>query len=319
MAKKKTSKKKTRHRDADARNKSRATRQVDSRRGRRRLKPFAVAPTLLTLGNLISGFAAIYFAFMSIDYSGPFGWSGLSWAGICIFLGMLCDGLDGSVARWTRTHSDFGGQLDSLADMVSFGVAPAFMMLQLVSHYIGPEGAVTILGPLAETAFSKVVWGIAAVYVACTALRLARFNVETPSAAVEDHMVFRGLPSPGAAGAVASLIIMHQHYLAARSMDVSEVTQAFARWSAFGVPFITLLCAVAMVSSIPYIHFINRYIRGTRPFGYVAVLVILVMMLAVWLQEVLALTFTMFALSGPVRLGVRRFKRRRALTATEGS
>ncbi|MHC5114845.1 MAG: CDP-alcohol phosphatidyltransferase family protein, partial [Planctomycetota bacterium] len=182
-------------------------------------------------------------------------------------------------------------------------------MLQLVSSYVG-EGQRTILGPEADTAFAKLLWGVAAVYVSCTALRLARFNVETPSAAIEDHHVFRGLPSPGAAGAVASLIVLHQHVLANRDASVQDVSDAFARWTAFGIPFITLLCAVAMVSSMPYIHFANRYLRGQRSFAYVARLVIPLALAVWWFQEMLALAFTAYALSAPVRLGLARIRRR---------
>ena len=124
-------------------------------------------------------------------------------------------------------------------------------------------------------------------------------------------MIFRGLPSPGAAGTVASLIVLHQHYLAAGVAGADEISLAFARWTAFGVPLITLLCACAMVSSIPYIHFVNRYVRGQRNFGYVAGIVIIIVVSAPWFQEVLAVAFTVFALSGPVRLLINHLRRRR--------
>lgn len=280
-------------------------------RGRRRLPPVTVMPTLFTLGNLIAGFAAVYYASKPIDYSGLLQWSSLTLAGALIFLGMFFDAVDGSVARLTRSSSEIGAQLDSLADMVTFGVAPAFMMLRLVSNYVGSEGTVHILGPMADNTFAKVLWGVAAAYVACTALRLARFNVETPTASVEDHMIFRGLPSPGAAGTVASLIVLHQHYLAAGGAEADDISLAFARWTAFGVPLITLLCACAMVSSIPYIHIVNRYVRGQRNFGYVAGIVIIIVVSAPWFQEVLAVAFTVFALSGPMRLLINHLRRRR--------
>ncbi|MCP3904074.1 MAG: hypothetical protein GY715_10610 [Planctomycetes bacterium] len=282
------------------------------RRLRRRIGKVSVIPTIITLGNLIAGFAAIHYASKPLDWSGPWGWSSLTLAGALIFLGMFLDAIDGSVARLTDSFSEIGGQLDSLADLVTFGIAPAFMMLQLVSTYIGPEGQRTILGPEADTAFAKLLWGVAAVYVSCTALRLARFNVETPSAAVEDHRVFRGLPSPGAAGAVASLIVLHQHVLSNRDASVEDVSVAFARWAAFGIPFITLLCALAMVSSMPYIHFANRYLRGQRSFGYVARLVIPLALAVWWFQETLAVAFTTYALSAPVRLGLAWLRRLRS-------
>jgi len=284
------------------------------RRLRRRLPPVSVMPTLITLGNLVAGFAAIHFASKPVDSSGIFEWSSLTVAGALIFLGMFFDAVDGSVARITRSQSDIGAQLDSLADIVTFGVAPAFMMLRLVSAYIAEPGT-TILGPEADIALAKLPWGIAAVYVCCTGLRLARFNVETPAAT--DSMVFRGLPSPGAAGAVASLIVLHQHWLV-KLMETETASEmaiaAFGRWTAFGIPLVTLLSAIAMVSSIPYVHFMNRYVGGRRSFPYVARMVI-PLFLAIWFfQETLALGFTLYALWSPVRLlaaRVRQLRQRR--------
>jgi CDP-diacylglycerol--serine O-phosphatidyltransferase len=183
------------------------------------------------------------------------------------------------------------------------------MMLRLVSHYVGPEGAVTILGPEADNLLAKILWGIAAVYVCCTALRLARYNVESPAAANKAHLVFRGLPSPGAAGVVASLIVLHQHWLYAKSGSPDDVSLALARWTAFGIPLITLCCAVAMVSSLPYVHVMNRYVRGRRSFAYVARLVIPLFLAIWWLQEMLALSFTLYAFSSPVRLLLSRLRR----------
>jgi CDP-diacylglycerol--serine O-phosphatidyltransferase len=281
------------------------------RRLRRRIPPLSVMPTLVTLGNLVAGFTAIHYASKPLDASGPWGWSGLTVAGLLVFIGMFLDAVDGSIARITRTHSDIGAQIDSLADLVTFGVAPAFMMLRLVSHYLDPESATTILGPDADNAFAKVLWGVAAVYVCCTTLRLARFNVETPSAAVEHHLVFRGLPSPGAAGAVASLIVLHQHWLYTRTASPDDVSLSFARWSAFGIPLLTFLCAVAMVSSLPYVHFMNRYVRGRRSFTYVARLVIPLCLALWWFpQETLAAAFTFYVVSSPLRMTISRIRRR---------
>jgi len=294
----------------------RARRRDARPRRRRRVPSVAVVPTLVTLGNLVAGFAAIHYAAKPLDASGPWGWSSLTVAGATIFLCMLCDALDGSVARLTRSTSELGAQLDSLCDLVTFGVAPAFMMLQLASHYlVGVETgeAAVILGPEADLKMAKLLWGVAATYVCCCALRLARFNVETPSSAIADHMVFRGLPSPGAAGAIASLIVLHQHWLHVEIGNPSQPPLALARWTALGIPLVALACALAMVSSLPYIHVVNRYAGGRRSFGYVARLVIPLVLAAWWLQETLAFAFTAYALSAPIRYGptiVRRWRRR---------
>ena len=262
-------------------------------RRRRRLPPMSVLPTLCTLGNLVCGFAAIPYASMPAEFTGPWGWSGLTCAGVLIFVGMLLDAVDGWIARLTNSSSELGGQLDSLADVVTFGVAPAWMMLRLVTTDVG----LPIIGPEADDALAKVVWAVAVVYLCCAALRLARFNVETGSS-VERSDSFRGLPSPGAAGAVTSLILLHQHVMAGRFGD--DVPPIFARGAALGLPFVTLLAAFAMVSAIPYAHVTNRYLSGSRSFTYVARLVV-VLGLVMWFpQETLAVLFMSYLIAGPI-------------------
>ncbi len=282
------------------------------RRRLRRVPPLSVVPTLLTLGNLLCGFAAIHYAALPIGPSQIFGWSTLTVAGAVIFLAMVFDALDGTVARLTRSASDFGAQLDSLADIVSFGVAPAYMMMRLVSHYYGPGwseatgGGLSILGPDADNAYSKTAWAVAAMYVSCAALRLARFNVETPSPAEEDHRSFRGLPSPGAAGTVASLIVLHQHLLV-KTFSESSPPQ-FARFSSLLIPLVTLLCAIAMVSRMRYAHLVNRYLRGRRSFRYLVWMLVPIVAAILWLQVTMAIGFVLYALSGPWNSLVRRWR-----------
>ncbi len=284
----------------------------DKPRARRRslhLPPMSVLPTLCTLGNLVAGFAAIAYAARPSDFKGPWGWSGLTFAGVLVILGMLLDAIDGWAARLTRSNSPLGGHLDSLADAVTFGVAPAFMMLQLVGRHLVAEGTTIIIGPEADDVLGRVVWAIAVVYLCCAALRLARFNVERGPAPIERRGSFRGLPSPGAAGSVTGLIILHQHLLVGR---LGELPTALPRAAAFGIPFIALLCALAMVSSIPYAHVTNRYLVGARSFGYVVRLVV-VLALAVWFPpEMLALLFTAYVLSGPAQLVHAKLRKARA-------
>jgi CDP-diacylglycerol--serine O-phosphatidyltransferase len=202
-----------------------------------------VLPTMMTLANLVCGFAAIYYSARAGESGGPtpFGWHPLTVAGVLVFLGMAFDAVDGSLARLTRSTSDLGAQLDSLADVVTFGVAPAFMMLRLVSVYYGGTGEgqqATILGPDAGSLYARLCWSIAAIYICCTALRLARFNVETASAAEDDHRWFKGLPSPGAGGAVASLTLLHQHLVLVTWKD--ELPAGFGATSSLIIPAATL-------------------------------------------------------------------------------
>lgn len=274
------------------------SRDEPSRNGRRRLPPMLVLPTLCTLGNLVAGFAAIHYAAKPDDFTGPWGWSGLTFAGALVFLGIALDAVDGWVARLVRSTSELGGQLDSLADVVTFGVAPAYMMLHLVGRHLGDDTPTIIIGPEADDALGRVVWAVAVVYLCCAALRLARFNVETGPGGLERGRSFRGLPSPGAAGAMAGLIILHQHLLVGRFAD--EVPTTFARGAALGMPFITLLCGLAMVSSIPYAHVTNRYLYGGKSFAYVVRLVVLLALTVWFTPEMLAMIFTAYALAGPL-------------------
>jgi CDP-diacylglycerol--serine O-phosphatidyltransferase len=267
---------------------------VEHRQRRRRAA--SVLPTLLTLGNAICGFAAIHYAAKPIADT-SFGWSTLTVAGALIFLGMFFDAIDGSVARLTRSTSDIGAQLDSLADVITFGVAPAFMTLRLVSHYYGPAEGLAILGP-ADNAYAKFLWAIAAFYMCCTALRLARFNAEVRSAKEEDHLYFRGLPSPGAGGTVASLIVLHQHLLAKHEGIEEGLT--FARIAALGIPVVTAIVAFAMISNIRYSHFANKVLRSRRGFRSLLRIVVPVLIAIWWPTEALAAGFVVYALSGPV-------------------
>lgn len=265
-------------------------------RRRRVLPPQVVWPLLFTLGNLIAGFAAIHYAYKGAEWHGPWGWSGLTMAGALIFLGMLLDSFDGAVARLTNSVSELGAALDSLADLVTCGVAPAVMVLALVSSYLGTDGSLTLLGPDADLPWGKVVWGIAAVYVCCTALRLARFTVETePAKGPNEDMAFHGLPSPGAAGLIAAIILLHQHILAG-----GTETLWIGRAYAFGVPIVMLIGAIAMVSNIPYDHFVNRYLGRPQSFRFIAFLVIIIFTCIWWFQETVAIGFIAYALTGPI-------------------
>ena len=282
-------------------------------------RTIAVLPTLFTLGNLLAGFGAIFAASRPADTPLPFGWSPLTFAALLVMLGMVLDGLDGRIARLTRSFSDLGEQLDSMADMVSFGVAPAFIVVQAVAV------KTPFLAELQEmdTIFDRFGLLVAAAFVACAGLRLARFNVElnrsdddegTDDALadhaereVAKHLAFVGLPSPGAAGVVASLALLHQHFLYVP--DATPLTP-MRDGAAFGAALVliaaTLLCALAMVSRLRYVHFLNRYVRGRAPFGVVALAVVSGLMLLVWPQVTLAAAFLTYAISAPATEGAKR-------------
>jgi len=257
------------------------------RRRRRVLASVAVAPALMTLGNLLCGFMAVFYASRSNDIEVLGHFRPISVAAALIFGGMIFDALDGGVARLTRSTSDFGAQLDSMADMVTFGVAPAFIIIQLMGI-----GTPFFAEDRFDTYFDRAVLVIGAIYAACCGLRLARFNVEDETDDAE-HMYFKGLPSPGAAGTIASLVLLYQMF---RSYEFALL----ARMCAFTIVAATLVTALTMISNLPYVHVVNRYLRGRGTFSYVALLVIGIILVLVVPIIAAAAGFMIYAFSGPV-------------------
>ncbi|MCH2153495.1 MAG: CDP-alcohol phosphatidyltransferase family protein [Phycisphaerales bacterium] len=272
---------------------------------RSRLGPMGVWPTLFTLGNLLAGFSAIHFAAKPLDYEGPWGWSSLTVAGALILIGMFLDSVDGSVARLTNSVTDFGGMLDSLVDLVTFGIAPAFLVLNLLSQYVGPEQTLGIISPDTGHTLGKLCWAIAAIYVCCCALRLARFAVETKGGQVGDHLFFRGLPSPGAAGSLVGLVLLHEHLMKLAAGEAGTATW-LAGLIVVLIPFMSLLTSIMMVSAVPYRHLPNQYLRVRRSFGYTARVVVLLCLMLWFFQETLAIVFFAYVLSGPILLLTER-------------
>ena len=159
-------------------------------KNRIRRRGIYLLPNLFTTAALFAGFYAIVQA-MNLRFDQ---------AAVAIFVAMVLDGLDGRVARLTRTQSAFGAELDSLSDMVSFGVAPALVVYVWALQDFAGMQTVKWLGPWLTT---KLGWIAAFIYCACAALRLARFNT---TLAVADKRFYQGLPSPAAACLVAGLV-----------------------------------------------------------------------------------------------------------------
>jgi CDP-diacylglycerol--serine O-phosphatidyltransferase len=215
-------------------------------------------------------------------------------ASAMLFAAMLFDLLDGRLARMTRRTSDFGAQLDSLCDMVSFGLAPAVLALHAVIAIFRDPA----LG-YQNVVIERLVWSVMAVYVACAALRLARFNVENlPDESA--HMSFKGLPSPGAAASIASLVLLYA-WLKTEGFPV-------VAWQWFvlaaGISFVTLSCGLLMVSRFRYPHLVNQFIRGKRPFAYLVKLVFLLgaalVAAVLMLEPTMAVLTIAYVFSGPI-------------------
>jgi CDP-diacylglycerol--serine O-phosphatidyltransferase len=223
-------------------------------------------PSLATLGNAICGFGAMYVATLDPDIVSPdpvTNWFLLYRfvaAAYLIFLAMIFDALDGRLARLARHTTDFGGQLDSLADVISFGAAPAFLALQVFKDSMQAQHLVL------PTVVSRLIWAAGAMYMACAAVRLARFNVSNEHGE-QHHFSFLGLPSPGAGAVVASLVLMQQDLELLSHGGTQSLFTALSNICLWMMPVILIGAGLLMVSNIRYPHLVNRYLRGKRSFG----------------------------------------------------
>ncbi len=281
----------------------------------RRRKVYAVLPTLLTLCNAACGFGAITIA----AKVGPDHFDGLELltAAYLIFLAMLFDMLDGSAARLTNQTSEFGAQLDSLCDAISFGVAPAFILLQLArpEHHLMD----TIIGQAPFNYHPRILWAIAVLFMVCAILRLARFNVESDEE--DSHDYFSGLPSPAAAGVVASFPIgvkeLKDQLGADGAVSWAEPAREYLLPAlSILLPLITLAAAVLMVSRIRYAHVFNQMIRGRRSRKQILQIVFLMVLVFVALKMALPVLFCWFAFSSPLRALWQYYGRPPAVAAT---
>lgn len=249
--------------------------------GRPRGRHIYLLPNLLTTGNLFAGFYAILAA-----ANGDF-----QLACIAIVVAAVFDGIDGRVARLTGTTSAFGVQYDSLADLVSFGMAPALVM------YHWSLGAMRLDSPL----IGKLGWAGAFTYMACAALRLARFNTQV---GVVDKRWFIGLNSPSSAGLMVGFIWT--------MIDLELWSGPELRFYALAV---TVACALLMVSHVKYTSFKGSApkndAKGERvPFWTLGLIVGIVVAFFIAPPEVLLTLAGAYALSGPIGAVWRRFVRR---------
>jgi CDP-diacylglycerol--serine O-phosphatidyltransferase len=213
-------------------------------------------PNLLTTAALFAGFYAIVQAM-----TGRF-----EHAAVAIFIAMVFDGLDGRVARMTRTQSAFGAEYDSLSDMVSFGAAPALIAFEWAMKGMGKWG-----------------WIAAFVYCAGAALRLARFNTNL---GVVDKRHFQGLPSPAAAALVAGFVWI---------INDLNIPGQEVRWYAFAL---TLFAGITMVSTLPYWSGKDINLRRSVPFMVLPVIVLGYVLVSSYPPGVLFALFLAYALSG---------------------
>ncbi len=277
--------------------------QVEPEAGRRRLTAISLLPAAATLGNLLCGILAILCCLLSVraEYAELFAVqprvvfsrleaifpTHIATGAYLIILAMIFDALDGRLARLTRRTSEFGAQLDSLSDIVSFGAAPAVLVITLLLRPEEPE-----LSALQR----RVAMLAALVYVSCAAIRLARYNVENTSSE-EGQRAFSGLPSPGAAAAVVALLALHEAVREADLQFYGVVLAGVMRWV---IALMMLGAGLLMVSRFDYVHVFNVYVRRKHPPTHLVWLVLILGLGWSSFELLLAVLATAYLLSGPL-------------------
>ena len=248
------------------------TEKIRSKRG------IYLLPSVLTTFGMFAGFYSII-----SSINGDF-----TIAAISILIAMFWDTLDGRVARLTNTQSAFGAEYDSLADLVSFGLAPALLVYQWTLYELGRFG-----------------WLAAFVYLACAALRLARFNTQV---GIADKRYFQGLPSPAAAGVIASMIWLKIWTFASFDSDVISLGYYLGAG-------ITILCGLLMVSNIRYYSF-KEFDSKKASFRFLLIVILGLIILVSKPNIILFTGFFVYLLSGPfitiIGLNRNRLKKKQA-------
>lgn len=254
-------------------------------------------PNLLTAGNLFFGFVALTYiveAKLTPDLmTGMVNWLPIKKALACILLACICDLFDGRVARMGGHESPFGREFDSLADLISFGVAPAFLVHRVVLHHALPEE------------YTELGWFIASIYLICGAFRLARFNclsaMNLPGAGKD----FLGFPIPSAAGLVASLTLF--------IIKLNEKEKDLGHWG-YLLPVVLVFLSAMMVSEVRYPSFKSLGLRSTTTFLKLVIAALFVGSLLVLKEKilyyVLPLFFTGYLVYGFIRPHISRAWRR---------
>ena len=237
----------------------------------RRLKTIALLPTLITLGNGVCGVVAIFKIGQYMDSNMLRTAQQAAWL---ILVAMVFDALDGFVARLTRTTSSFGAQLDSLCDLITFGVAPGFLIYALTRESV-------------DAYWARPVQAVCVLYTMCALIRLARFTVET-TPDEGSHREFAGLPSPAAAGVLASAALP-----AIAFPGLSNIIQN-------ALPGLALATGILMVSRVKYAHVVNRVLKGRRPFITLIELALVIALFFLFREFAFFIAFFGYAVTGPL-------------------
>jgi CDP-diacylglycerol--serine O-phosphatidyltransferase len=237
-------------------------------------KGIIILPSLFTCGNLSFGLLSIF-----SSCEGAF--RRAAWFLIC---SLACDIIDGRIARLTNTTSLFGMQLDSLSDLVSFGIAPAVMMYMLVLNTMSKSGI-----------------AIAILFALCSALRLARFNVLAEKGDLKKHFV--GLPTPASAGVIISFVLCYELIGPAEyPLSIKSIPVLMTLMPAFfkAMPIVMIALSFLMVSNIPYNSFKNIKLTRVRTIQLFTFFLVLVILIVVYPQNIIFIIFSVYAASGLV-------------------
>lgn len=273
----------------------------------RPLNAIAFLPAAATLGNLLFGFLAIFCCLLfiraefssaatSVPQLGPqltrlfptYIAAGVYF----IVAAMICDALDGRLARIARRTSEFGAQLDSIADIVSFGAAPVMLLLSRLMQLARPAEE----DPIVSGLHWRLAMLCGLVFLSCAAIRLARYNAEN----VKDESGqkrFSGLPTPGAAGALVALILLHEHLLSSGANLWGVDWARVIRWSLGPAAF---LLGILMVSRVNYVHVVNVYVRREHPPLHLVWVVAFAIVGWFFLEIMLVLVAAIYVISGIV-------------------
>ena len=221
-------------------------------------KGIYLLPNLFTTASLFAGFYSIIASVQEKYYI----------AAVAILISLVFDGLDGRIARFTNTTSKFGAEYDSLADLIAFGVAPSLLA------YIW-----------AMSSDGKLGWMAGFLFVACGALRLARYNIQI---GIIDSKVFNGLPIPAAASVIATTVIFF-HFIGSEG-----------KYSNSYLTYFVIILALLMVSNIKYYSFKGMNLRSRVPFTFILI-VVAVLLVIYYKPEIIAFVIMLgYAISGPV-------------------
>ena len=232
------------------------------------MKRIYILPNLFTSANFFCGILSMTLA---INQQYVF-------AAYAIFAGIFFDILDGIVARWNNASTSFGFEFDSLADIVTSGIAPMILIYRMELSGLGPHGRIGL--------------GIAFLYSVCTALRLARFNTQPGN---QKKKAFIGLPAPASAGFLASTVLISQTY---------PTMAPFIK-----MPLLMIVLSYLMISNITYSSVLKPAFFKKKPFFYLVLILIVIAGTILYIHEALVLFFTAYLLHGPIAAAYRRWIR----------